>query len=195
MKNSQKGSATVILLVVLVVVLAVVLVYFVFLKKPGEVAISPTPTPTKTATPTPDETANWKIYSDEHFGFEVKYPTKYAIVITATEMDVSATFSIDKVLQITAIVDSSNDLQLDNFVKAQAQQLLLRDYKKITFMGQPAYEGVGMGLVTSYEIIVKNQGYIYILILNTNNKDALSELKAGLTPEQNQILSTFKFTK
>ncbi len=193
--TNQKGSAMVILLVVLVVVVATVSVYFVFLKKSGEVAVSPTPTATKTVTPTPDETTNWKIYSDEHFGFEVKYPTKYTVAITATEMDVSATFSIDGALQITAIINSSNDLQLDDFVRAQAQQSLLRDYKKMTFMGQPAYEGVSMGLVNSYEIIVKNQKYIYILILNTNNKDALSELKAGLTPEQNQILSTFKFTK
>lgn len=61
--NSQKGSATIILLVILVIVLAGVLVYFAFLKKPSEVAISPTPTPTKTATPTPD----WRIYKNNTF--------------------------------------------------------------------------------------------------------------------------------
>ena len=50
--TNQKGSAMVILLIVLVVALAAVLVYFVFLKKPGEVAVSPTPTATATPTPT-----------------------------------------------------------------------------------------------------------------------------------------------
>ncbi len=77
--TTQKGSATVILLVVLVIVLAGVLVYFAFLKKPGEVAVSltPTPTPTKTATPTPDETANWKTYTNTRYGFEVKYPSDW----------------------------------------------------------------------------------------------------------------------
>lgn len=61
----------VILLVVLVVVLAAVLVYFAFLKKPGEVAVSPTPTATKTATPTPDETANWQVYRDQKFQLSI----------------------------------------------------------------------------------------------------------------------------
>ncbi len=75
--TNQKGSATIILLVVLVIVVAGGLVYFAFLKKPGEVAVSPTPTATKvanTATPTPDETANWKTYSDQTLGFSIKYP-------------------------------------------------------------------------------------------------------------------------
>ena len=71
MKSNQKGSATIILLVVLVVVLVMVLVYFAFLKKPGEVVISPTPT----ATITPkDETANWKTYTNTQYGFSFKYP-------------------------------------------------------------------------------------------------------------------------
>jgi hypothetical protein len=65
--TDQKGSATVVLLVVLVVVLAAVLVYFAFLKKPGEVAISPTPTPTKTATPTPSAL----VYANKDYNFQL----------------------------------------------------------------------------------------------------------------------------
>ncbi len=53
---------------------AAVLVYFAFLKKPGEVAVSPTPTVTKTVTPRPDETANWKTYTNQTLGFSIKYP-------------------------------------------------------------------------------------------------------------------------
>lgn len=60
--NIQKGSATVVMLVVLVVVLVAVLVYFAFLKKPGEVAVSPTPTA---------ETANRKIYTNTEYGFQL----------------------------------------------------------------------------------------------------------------------------
>jgi len=100
--NNQKGSATIILLVILVVVLAAVSVYFVFLKKPGEVAVSPTPTPTptktanskpgevavsptptptKTATPTPspaaNPTADWRVYANTQYGFEAKYPSNW----------------------------------------------------------------------------------------------------------------------
>lgn len=87
--TDQKGSAKVALLVVLVVVMAVVLVYFVFLKKPGGVAVSPTPTPvaTKTATPTPDETANWKTYNNTRYAYTVKYPTNWFVDTTYSEND------------------------------------------------------------------------------------------------------------
>ncbi|MEK7582228.1 MAG: hypothetical protein AAB488_02785, partial [Patescibacteria group bacterium] len=74
MPNNQKGSAIVVLLIILVVVvLAAVLVYFAFLKKPGEVAVSPTPTPTKvtrTATPTPNETAGWMLKSTTKYSLK-----------------------------------------------------------------------------------------------------------------------------
>ena len=93
--QTNKGSATVILLVILVVVLATVSVYFAFLKKPGEMAVSPTPIPTKvvkTATPTPDETANWKTYSDPQLPFSFKYPLNWATPtksLLSTKADVS----------------------------------------------------------------------------------------------------------
>jgi hypothetical protein len=79
---TQKGSATTILLVVLVVILAGVLVYFGFLKRPGEVVVSPIPTPTSVAK---DETAGWKTYHNEKFGLEFEYPQG---------LDLSKVFSI-----------------------------------------------------------------------------------------------------
>ncbi len=80
MKNGQKGSATVILLVVLIVVLATVLVYFIFLKKPDEVAVNPTPTKTATATPTPPQPsvpAGWTTYKNSVNSFTFNYPANW----------------------------------------------------------------------------------------------------------------------
>lgn len=39
----------------------------------------PQPTPTPVATPTPDLTADWKVFKNEEYGFEFKYPDRLRI--------------------------------------------------------------------------------------------------------------------
>ncbi len=156
--NSQKGSATVTLLVVLVVVVAAILTYFAFFKKPGEVAVSPTPTPTKTATPTPDETANWKTYTNNQYGFEVKYPSDWE--------------------QITPNITG--------------QALLTVGFKPKNLSGETLanvfVSNNNLDFLAQHSIYKKETkgGYVFTL-QNSGGSNYLAK--------ENQILSTFKFTK
>ena len=134
-------------------------------------------------------TADWKTYKNEDYGFEFKYPENYVVGKTMAKNNQFITFSVDSF----QIVIYPTDLSLDDFIKDRVQGYLIRDYQKISFLGQDAYEGINQGIINSYEIVAKNKGYVYELVFNTNNKDTLPELKAGLTVEQNQMLSTFKF--
>ena len=84
---NNKGFTNIIL-IVLVVVFAGIAGYFALVKKQEPVAqqtTTPPPATTKTstppaATPTPvDEIANWKIYHNEKYAFEVKYPPTFEV--------------------------------------------------------------------------------------------------------------------
>lgn len=77
MNINQKGFANIILIVVIVAVFVGVVGYFVFGKK-SEQATQQQQTTTQTKPK--DESANWKSYRNEEYGFEFKYPTGWEII-------------------------------------------------------------------------------------------------------------------
>lgn len=90
--NNQKGFANIILIAVIVVLVGAV-GYFAFVKKSEPVAERSMPTsittPIQTTTPAPapapapDKTANWKVYSNTRYGFQISYP-QIGEVLTGT---------------------------------------------------------------------------------------------------------------
>lgn len=85
MANHQKGVANIILIIVIVILMGVI-GYFALVKKSSErtrQTSTPNPNPTETQkSPTPTatiSTANWKIYRNNLYGFEVKYPATWEL--------------------------------------------------------------------------------------------------------------------
>ncbi len=176
--NNQKGSATVILLVVLVVVIAVALVYFVFLKKPGEVAVSPTP----------KEMAGWKTYTNTEYGFEFKYPPQFNQIKNDSRI---------------AFVQQDNkggDIQLEIKLEALNPNSIRGIYGIIE---KNKLSQVTIGDRTSYVYTDGDAGCggpNYRIPLNTMSHLSMiftdCELQTlYIEPFITQILSTFKFTK
>jgi hypothetical protein len=75
MKKSSQGGFSAIILVV-IIVLAVVGGGLVAWKQ-GWIPKFPVATETPTSTPTSGETANWKTYANNDYGFEFKYPQTF----------------------------------------------------------------------------------------------------------------------
>lgn len=195
MKNSQKGSATVILLVVLVVVLAGGLVYFAFLKKPGEV------------------TANWKTYTNTKYGFEVKYP---ADIFGFDETKLSLVHRLKNLHSYSQKDGSDLGLATDislTFKPGLTTCDYLENTLKIQSLGIPFTTSNIKGV--SYEMGAEGEGVIDYCIRDQGNKNIFAIERKFLnesydinlskqsdyisSAEQaklaNQILSTFKFTK
>lgn len=86
MKKISTPLAISIIVVLTVMAVMVILVYRHYLI-PQQSSVPPAaktlPTIMPTATPK-DETANWKTYGNEKYGFEVKYPDYYQILTTTT---------------------------------------------------------------------------------------------------------------
>ncbi len=225
--TNQKGSATVILLVALVVVVAAVLTYFTFLKKPGEVAVSPTPMPTatKTATATPDETANWKTYTNTQYGFEIKYPNGFELYTDVNKMKVLSYIPVCNPDMVVCLYYSKDNQKNTNFEGAGLSVDILKDsgtnasclltkeveektgFITINGVNFDIYKGGGAAAghfeeYFNYRAFKNN--YCYQITLrkteaNISNFDPSLGVKEydwnEVMVKQEQVLSTFKFTK
>ncbi|MBI2034050.1 MAG: hypothetical protein HYT13_03065 [Candidatus Liptonbacteria bacterium] len=88
---NQKGFANIILVLVIIVLVGTI-GYFALIKGPTP-TVQQTSTPTKVpvtqqptpVTPTPsNETTNWKIYRNEEYSFEMKYPSNWNVLLTTS---------------------------------------------------------------------------------------------------------------
>lgn len=204
-KYFQKGVSKV--FVILIIIIAVFVigagVWFYLTTPPagpGGMGIQ-TPLSTQRAGQTPSTTANatagWQTYRNTTYGFEVKYPPQYSVQETKNNIisikSPNETGPADLSIQINE--SPSHNSSLDAIIQDKIKNIAIKNQVQITLAGQIAYEGLDLGMVTSYIVLTKYNSNLYELIFDTKNQDTFSKNKANLDTNQKLMLSTFKFTK
>ena len=197
MNMNKKGFANITLVVVIVVILVGAVGYFAFVKKPALPETQNTTLPTSNnnnvpQNPAANETANWKTYRSEQYGFEFRHPTDW-------QSRVLKEGSIDDIVQVFSpesyaiAVKGDSDRPTDQFAvrilynKAYDSKL---EGTNITFAGKNAVDGgwktSAMG-VTPLRIIK--------ILVDPLITIEMSAPSSGSQKTEEQILSTFKFIK
>jgi hypothetical protein len=165
-----------------------------------------------------DATANWKTYTNTQYGFEFKYPNNWAetggsiggnkapfkIILSSPEKKDTPMGKLDtdsiEVAAYPTITDILNDYLdpnkiaatnlLDFLTKAKAVHAIdVGDFQAIQFNGLPAFGVILTGESSYYSIFLESNNLIYEILFPQAKNSTL------LTAADNQILSTFKFTK
>ena len=216
MKN-KKGNVVVIAIIVAIVAITAGVIGFLFAKKIQAPATEPAvtqPVAQKSVTQPADETVDWKTYTDNKNGFEIKYPKEWVLENTNYDYQNGVGLASAESAKIIAknksqelayqydiavvVYDSISSLpgiknysikNIDEYIqKNNVQYGVLHNPAKVTFAGKEAYSFVATGLTDNYTIIAKEGGKIYEMIFFKKSSDS------ELTIEQKKILSTFKFT-
>ncbi|PJB83519.1 MAG: hypothetical protein CO088_01275 [Candidatus Yonathbacteria bacterium CG_4_9_14_0_8_um_filter_46_47] len=204
---NQKGFANIILVVVIVILVGAI-GYFVFIKKSEPIAQQSTSTPTQTKTPLPptstptktpaystpapkDETANWKSYRNDQYGFELKYPEDWRTAQCGIDCQ---GFGPQSVREDIAVGINVLNSKLDTAKKSLP--VLSNSYNKIIKEETVIVEGTQWTKLTIkqdiageifIEHLIEKSGKTYDLGVGTD--------ELNIVNIYNQILSTFRFTK
>ena len=160
-----------------------------------------------------DETANWKTYRNEEYGYEIKYPKDWEygtdkeqpnILWLGHPLSGKQTFSL-----IIIVYDNPDKLTSKQWVekllqenrekveKKEAAPITYREEKEVTIAGLPAYELYGVFAYDQSEeqIYLAKENYVYRFSFPV----AEENLNLSNPIENNriihQMLSTFKFLK
>lgn len=148
--------------------------------------------PTLTLTPTPtatlDPTANWQIYRNEEFGFEVKYPgdwyfREFPIAVGFDPKPISDDFA--GVIEILMLKDTSLEESLELIGASVFNQEIIEidGFKAVRVTGE--FTDIYNETYEPLQVHIEKGNTVYRLKPNRPDfKDIFS-----------QILSTFKFTR
>jgi len=195
LNNFKEGFAVIPVIVIVIVVLGLGSYYLLFHQNLISTKKQPRSTSTVGAV---DETANWKTYRNEQYGFEVKYPSNWKYNESENTNTNQFLVCFDPLVNTSCsgggeMISVSWKTTLDDQYKTiQPRHANLYDYQKteVVISGENAQQFTSDNPeAVSKAAFLNHGGYVYSFILNWNNvvaphKDTL-----------NQILSTFRFTK
>jgi hypothetical protein len=153
--------------------------------------------------PISDETADWKTYTNEQYGFEMKYPSDWSPIEITDSLqrqhlyhfqtpDGEIVFNVGQESYTASLEEYINSTK-NTLLNAEGGNYIVSEKKEITVDGRKAIEIPNRG--NNYEevlIFVKNDNSIYEIVFTTkSNRDDVLILAEVL----NQMLSTFKFIK
>lgn len=202
-RNNQKGIAPIIIALIVAVVLGGG--YFIVKQqgnKKSEVKLISTQT---SAT----DTSDWKIYKNDKYGFEIKLPSDWQVILNQNANNANnANFSLNSLENVKKIEEFRKEINAENIQGTDAgpqNNLTIFSYlssgsleeyikinsdfinsQKITFAGEVAFKGKLIGLYDPVTILVKKGDRFYSIGLESANG-----MDAQLS---DKILSTFKFT-
>jgi len=175
--NNQKGFAPIVIVLIIVALFVGGIFIWQYFEK-EEVKI---PEEKTSEEMTIDETADWKIYRNEEYGYEIKYPQDWE------KGDLSMRTRIFVYKDFTQLPDNSKELPLKDWLDWQSKKSDF-SYENFDFYGSNAFK-VKTGAVGGYDIqiIIEHQDKIYSLSMSIMKKEDLETF--------NQILSTFRFVE
>lgn len=187
--NLNHRSFANVVLVAVVVVLVGAAGYFAFFKKAGLIAQPPTLTPTPIGDP---ETAFWKNYRNDAYGFEIKYPPSWTAKGSWSENGgfFYVAFGVANTIDsepLARLLIYTNQTTLSRFMKLK-YFYLEEGWKDVTLDSVAAREIVSVGQGSRPFIViasVKNTyGYVLESTVFGDNIDVVRKMS-----------STFKFLK
>ncbi len=112
----------------------------------------------------PDSTASWKTYSNASLGFSIKYPSNLTVGYDSDTKTLAINDpSKAKPNDVAIIGADTTSMTLDQFIADLKSGLVVRDEKKTTLGGKPAYEGVDLGIINGYGLYAVANGMSYRL--------------------------------
>lgn len=144
-------------------------------------------------TPAINSTSEWKLYTNNDFGFSLKYNPTITPNVLINNLD-KITGSGQQIALITFGLLKNNGFEVEitsgdniEYYKNQIDEFIA----KIDKEEKIAVDGVTATKLTYKQVVVIDKFNVSKVIVNKNNRDYLI---TALSSDIDQILSTFKFT-
>ncbi len=187
-----KNSLVLIMSILLIIAVTIAsLFYFQIQKLSKELSkyqIQPSPTPTAT----PDETANWKTYQNEKYGFEVKYPLDFTEQKAESDTTLLSVTKTDRGSSYNFMIYIRKNYKVNQIISGveEAKEINIGDHLGYEYFYT---EGAGTSGVALIQVGQDALSINFDCIGDDHNFTSPDDKKIYVQGFFDQILSTFKF--